>query len=955
MKKIISLGVICAVLFGVDAISATRPTRPTAGAAQQKTTQSVAAKSASAQTGARAAVRKNAPGVGVTATKNTAGTNAQAKNVPTQSGGSVNTVVPKASGGVSARAATTQKAINTGVKIAGATTNTVVSEECKTKYYGCMDSFCMLDNTNGGRCLCSDKNAELDNVLAQIQKLDEQSYALATTGVERINMGEDADAVMSMVDSLTKSMTAEDKAAAGVGTTPAKKKARTLDLSAWDNAGDSDDDDVFGESEKQAVAVDLSNKTGDELHNAVMGVCGQQIPECAKDMAMLKMMYMQQIKSDCSAYENSLKKQRSDSAKKLQTAQAALREAALEQHQNANKYDLGQCTVRFKECMQTTAGCGSDFSKCASVVAADNIMNSSKVAAEENSKTRKSTKTRNSTAKNYTIKTGITSITIAASTYDMLTSKKPMCETVLKQCVNVKDKVWETFIKESAPELKSAELIAESNLRTNCISDISACFQKACKDNMDPNDPEGSYDMCLSRPQTMRSLCKIQIDPCEAAEPQVLDYVYARLASMRVDACTKEVKACLQNTDRCGEDYSQCIGLDTDTIITKMCPVEKLTACNTDENGNAIKGESRQAEVYSKIENIISGIMLNIDNSLLTQCQNALNDAMVKVCGGTEDCNNLVIDSDIGTRSLDYKICEYDDNGSPLKNQCLMDVAQITDDMLKDEKTNIAGFIMGTVFWEDVTIDDSGNLVLGQNAKWTDESKTEVTKLQTNISNAIKSIEADPKVQFCMTGRDVQGIGGKMLSDKNASQARFPELTQQTHMIIANSALQIAKNNYYKKYDEYNDKMLKDYTMISERMTKLADDAKKAELLERKRKACVNFAEVSMLPKARSDVAGSIRNILLGTGFFGLPFTAAGIVSTATMTAKVGDLQDKDLLGHKEYNAWNYRETINTQFNMDTGVCKRCTISRSCKSKYWFKKECKTWNDQKESCVENQF
>ena len=35
-----------------------------------------------------------------------------------------------------------------------------------------------------------------------------------------------------------------------------------------------------------------------------------------------------------------MKKQKNESAKKLQTAQTAMREAALEQHQNANKYDF---------------------------------------------------------------------------------------------------------------------------------------------------------------------------------------------------------------------------------------------------------------------------------------------------------------------------------------------------------------------------------------------------------------------------------------------------------------------------------------------------------------------------------------------------------------------------------------------------------------------------------------
>ena len=141
---------------------------------------------------------------------------------------------------VAARAGTTQKVINTGTKVSSAAKNVVVSEECQAKYEGCMDAFCMLDNETGGRCICSDKNAEFDAILAEIEKLDEQSYKMATVGVERLEMGDDAEAAMSMAKSVADSLI-EDKTS-GKTTT-----RRTLDLSMWDTAVDFDEDaDVFG-------------------------------------------------------------------------------------------------------------------------------------------------------------------------------------------------------------------------------------------------------------------------------------------------------------------------------------------------------------------------------------------------------------------------------------------------------------------------------------------------------------------------------------------------------------------------------------------------------------------------------------------------------------------------------------------------------------------------------------
>ena len=70
--------------------------------------------------------------------------------------------------------------------------------------------------------------------------------------------------------------------------------------------------------------------------------------------------------------------------------------------------------------------------------------------------------------------------------------------------------------------------------------------------------------------------------------------------------------------------------------------------------------------------------------------------------------------------------------------------------------------------------------------------------LQSNIDTAINTIEADSRVQFCMTGREVQGVR-VVDRGQGGSGARFPNLTKQMRMIIANAALKIAKDNYYKK------------------------------------------------------------------------------------------------------------------------------------------------------------
>lgn len=763
MKRFFVLGIICSILTGADAYSAGART-PTAGArgrtpvATQNASSGATAVATRGRTGARAASNQ------VSGAKNVSGGTAV---LPGQN---TNTAVAPKSSGVSARAATKQKVVNSGTKIAGATENTVVSEECKNKYYGCMDSFCMLDNTNGGRCLCSNRNAELETVLSEIQKLDEQSYAMATAGVEVINMGDSADDVNAMAEKAVKKLTSADDEAK-------KQKARKLNLDTW-NIVDDDSDDVFSVEEKQN---DLANKTGDSLHTAVANMCASQIPECSSSMNMLKMMYAQQIKSDCSAYENSLKKQKQDSTKKLATAQQAMREAALEQYQNQNKYDLGQCTIRFKQCMQTTAGCGDDFSKCASMVATTNA--TSKYSAKRKNQ-------------QYTISGTTSNITISSATYDTLMAKKPMCDTVTKQCVAVKNQVWDTFLREVAPELKSAELIAESDLRMSCIGNISECFQKACKDTMDPNDPDGSYDMCLTRPETLKSLCRVQLEPCETAEPKIFDYVKARLASMRVDSCTKEVKSCFESEDRCGKDYSKCIGLDL-MSIKQLCPLEKLVGCQ--QNG--------EDATWETIDNVVQGIYLNADNALLTQCVNVVNAKMAEICGGSDTCYAFDDDKSMGTESL---LMQKQNDGSfvieGLVSFYNVKVKEIDKDNQDADNIKFGKY--------ELDINDYASNITGAGSASAAKQRVLSTlgSVQNKINQKIALLTSDPKVSMCVYGRDMKQIRGRgevknrygsdNNTDEDSTQARFPNLLDSSITAIINSGLDQASKNYSKKFNE---------------------------------------------------------------------------------------------------------------------------------------------------------
>lgn len=880
---------------------------------------------------------------------------------------------------VAARAATTQKVIGMGTKVVAANKPVVSNEECQQKYFGCMDSLCMLDAANGGRCVCSNKNATFDSILAEIEELDLKTYQMATAGVDSLEKGYDINAVFAKPES-------------------------GVDLTAWDK------NTTEEESPRATSALPLDDKTGDALFKSAHQICASAIPECSANMQFIQLLYSQQINNDCAAYENSLKQLRNESAQKLESARLGLLDASYTALNNANKWDLGQCAVEFKNCMISTGGCGADFSGCAPIAAFD------------------ATNARSSGAgRQYNIAGEQSTVTISASTYDTLLSKKPLCDNVTQNCQSVADQVWDTFLRANAPQIKYAELIAEDNARQDCIGNVSSCFQRACRDNIDPKDPSGSYDACLTRPGTMLSLCTVPLNACgistesvQAAEKSdIWQFVLARLASMRVNSCTTEFKECLQSPDRCGPDYTQCVGLDTDTIM-RICPYDTLVGCQQVYGAQNIRGNA----VYDELYNVAQGIFLNIDNEMLDYCNAALEEATIDACGDLDTCQKFVNNDAIGTRSLEYKICDYaisEDMSQIAYGNCRTNVSQISDAELGrvvgstvnalGPVTPLAGVIEGDIYWDSVKIDENGNISTPQqyfqNLEITDITDQEIQivenelgVLQNNLDNIYNIIESDPTVQFCMSGRQVDGI--KPYS--GTSVPRFPSLTKSVRQKIAASAVNKARDNYYELYDELLAQQSKDYATIAERMADIRGENGKDARREIARQSCVDMAELSGVAKSKTPkgLAGIITTSVIaviaavvltvftaGIGAiassmglaafleaFGggvLPtivWTSASVLTASTLGLVTGvaasdwsevsrvDFDNLVLTGEFEVNNWNYREKITTNFDWENLICHKCITSYECletREPFFGNLYCNKWADPVETCSDTQF
>ena len=784
---------------------------------------------------------------------------------------------------------TKQSAIQLGTTVRTKVEATgLYDQACYDAYFGCMDQFCITDNASGGACTCSDDITEYDNELAEIQDILDEANRLRTEEVERVKAGADADIIFTG----ERRYDADGNILAeGELTAEEQKEQRRADLLALFNTNSiyEDDEDVFDGS-----VASMADMTGAELYRAADNLCYAQVPDsCADDIEFLRQLYSRQITSDCLGYKNSLTQQRAEAEADLAAAQSEVRVALQESFESANKYDLGQCMVEFKKCMQTEDACGEDWENCVATIASENMQNN------------EATSTAGTTVDT------VDTYDITASTMEILSAKRPICENVLDQCVAVRDQVWPNFLRESAPTIKVAESIVESKFRHSCLGDISDCIQTACRDDI-AGKGVATMDACLARPDMARSFCKVEIDPCERMEPQIWDYVKDKLAAMRVDACTQEVKDCFTADTRCGENFQNCIGMDYE-YIHNICPIDSLVVCKQDNPNFSM----------DDLDDMLMGLYLNIDNAMMEQCQNLVDTRMAEVCGSTTDCNRFASDDTIGTGSLRsqkdgtvYRVTGMISFGSIKMGNA---DGETTIDSDGDEITLEPGEIaveeyLAKIRETNKNVENADGIISA--------IEEELNNIAGTINRTIEMIEQDPEIQYCVNGRSLDQITG----DVGASTTgRFPNLLNQVKMQIAVAALRQAQDNYNAKLNtEIAEATKNASTDLAQYMCqKIAENGGAGG-------GDINASTPLTPPYAISyDVGSGLTTEDLAKG-------GAGVLQTDGVT-----FTNKGYLGGSSLSGGGMTRQVTAIFSRDTRTCHICTttITQDCKttgSSSWF-------------------
>lgn len=215
------------------------------------------------------------------------------------------------------------------------TPSSVTTGDCRDAYRACMDEFCLLDESEGYRCACSDNIQQSKSLIKEIMSLQEEADKLYTEGVERENLGAKADLVF--------------------GTSDAAKKSFGLSgisFADWINAG----------SEEEELDADYD--IGANLYAMASEYCAAELQACGDKAQMEETLYSRQIVSDCKAYSAYLADQKTNATANKRTAEAAVRKARLEMLDVTNKYNRGECLLAYKACVADKGGCGVNFENC---------------------------------------------------------------------------------------------------------------------------------------------------------------------------------------------------------------------------------------------------------------------------------------------------------------------------------------------------------------------------------------------------------------------------------------------------------------------------------------------------------------------------------------------------------------------------------------------------------------
>ncbi len=487
----------------------------------------------------------------------------------------------------------------------------------------------------------------------------------------------------------------------------------------------------------------IINKKGRARYAAALEFCHERLDsECAASSDMLDALYSKTMRSDCVAWANAIKELRNELTTARVTSASDVLKAGVDAYRKSNKYDISQCVVAYQECFMQDTVCGADWGQCIDIDA--DVMD------------------------------------------DILMAKRPICDGILDECDSVREQVWPSFRELVKKDLMIARLHKEADVRQTCKNEVESCLENACRDDI-AGKGIASMDACLSRPEMVRSFCKVELDRCEPLVPDLWDLQEAKLMAKVADACATELHDCYAHESACGPDMLACIGLDKEAL-RKICPKEKLVVCR--ETNPSFDDD----DLDTAIRNVFNGI----DFALAEACDQFAADKMIDVCGDTLSCDIFAGRDYVGANSLtyqnngtlhvlsgllDFNLIKISDGAK--HNECVRTKGENCDQYPRVGTIDIDGYL-------DKITENTQNTYGMDYGAIMDKIEQELRLIQAQADGVISVYLSDPNVDMCMNGRDLKNITGQ---DKR-TPGRYYKVADEYLAIITSAALIQAQNNY---------------------------------------------------------------------------------------------------------------------------------------------------------------
>ena len=210
------------------------------------------------------------------------------------------------------------------------------SDSCRDAYRSCMDQFCLLDESQGERCACSENIELAKSKIKAVLAIQAEADKLYTEGVEREKLG--AKAKLVFADNT------------------ANTQISSANFMSWLSDEDEDDED------EENVGEDVTLGAG--LYDMAVKYCEKELKACGDKAEMESTLYSRMITQDCKNYDAYLADQKANAESNKRVAESAVRNARLEMLNTTNKYNRGECLLAYRSCIVDKGGCGSNFENC---------------------------------------------------------------------------------------------------------------------------------------------------------------------------------------------------------------------------------------------------------------------------------------------------------------------------------------------------------------------------------------------------------------------------------------------------------------------------------------------------------------------------------------------------------------------------------------------------------------